>query len=165
MFRKAHLKSFRKVKTYDIEWYSGSELIDLTWHIGKDHTYLLTYGVPENFSWQTIMTQPITIDKKLYRGFHPRFVDAISINSPIGVYGSDGKSKTGTWYWTNGGWISFTPPSKNGKLLEKVKQLSVEQLLKIVVCPNYRNENERIYDTYCAFVYPTTIENAKMVDY
>lgn len=29
---------------------------------------------------------------------------------------------------------------KNGKLLEKVKQLSVEQLLKIVVCPNYRNE-------------------------
>lgn len=25
---------------------------------------------------------------------------------------------------------------KNGKLLEKVKQLSVEQLLKIVVCPN-----------------------------
>lgn len=50
---------------------------------------------------------------------------------------------------------------KNGKLLEKVKQLSVEQLLKIVVCPNYRNENERIYDTYCAFVYPTTIENAK----
>ena len=41
---------------------------------------------------------------------------------------------------------------KNEKLLEKVKQLSVEQLLKIVVCPNYRNENERIYDTYCAFV-------------
>lgn len=29
---------------------------------------------------------------------------------------------------------------KNGKLLEKVKQLSVEQLLKIVVCPNYLNE-------------------------
>ena len=112
--------TYIKVKTYDIEWYSGSELIDLTWHIGKDHTYLLTYGVPENFSWQTIMTQPITIDKKLYRGFHPRFVDAISINSPIGVYGSDGKSKTGTWYWTNGGWISFTPPSKNGKLLDVI---------------------------------------------
>ena len=54
---------------------------------------------------------------------------------------------------------------KNEKLLEKVKQLSVEQLLKIVVCPNYRNENERIYDTYCAFVHPTTIENAKKVDY
>lgn len=59
--------------------------------------------------------------------------------------------------------MKYQIPEDN-QLLEKVSKLSVEQLLKIVTCPNYRSENDNIYDTYCAFVHPTSFENAKAIN-
>lgn len=112
--------TYIKVKTYDIEWYSGSSLIDLTWHKGKRHTYLLSYGIPENFSPATKMTKPITIGEVSFRGYHPRYVDSISINKPISVKATDG-SDAGTWYWIDqNSWVYFVPPTKNGKYLDVI---------------------------------------------
>ena len=103
--------TYIKVKTYDIEWYDENELIDFTWHVGKQHTYLLTYGLPENFSYETVMTGMFTFNNASTRWYHPRYVDSIAINSPIMI--TSGNSQIGTWF-PSSGWQVFKAPSKNG---------------------------------------------------
>ena len=133
--------TYIKVKTYDIEWYVDmvrngetvvdennnpvQELIDLTWKIGKKHTYLLTYGLPENFSCETkmvgkkdIVTQNNdgTQSTTYYRVYHPRFVDVISIANPMTIQ-IGGATE---WTWYRSAWKYFVPPTKNGKYLDVI---------------------------------------------
>ena len=113
--------TYIKVKTYDIEWYDNNELIDLTWHNGKQHTYLLTYGLPENFSYDTIMYKLIQIGTTYYRGYHARFVDAVSIVKPITIQSElEQGGEISPWYGPDGIWISFIPPTKNGKYVDVI---------------------------------------------
>ncbi len=54
--------------------------------------------------------------------------------------------------------------TENMLLRKKIRQLSNEELLKIVVCPNYTENNiNEIADTYCLFIHPTTLDKARKI--
>ena len=147
--------TYIKVDTYDIEWYdtNTNELIDLTWYEGKQHTYLLTYGLPENFSVNTIMYSVLTIDGAKYRGYHGRFVDAISINQPVTIKSSlEQGSEISPWYGKTE-WVKFEPPKKNEKyvdvifkntfMLDPAKQAYQGLSAKL----NSKNKGDKMYDS------------------
>lgn len=96
------------VDNYDIEWYDGDKLIDLTWHLNCAQTYLLTYGIPDNFSTSTEMWGILQDGNTSYRSFNSHFVDAVSINDCIKV------NNKGTWY--NNAWQMFKAPQKPDKV-------------------------------------------------
>lgn len=53
---------------------------------------------------------------------------------------------------------------ENQELKSKVKKMTNEELLKVVVCPNYNERNiAEIIDTYCLFIHPTTLDKAKKI--
>lgn len=41
----------------------------------------------------------------------------------------------------------------------KVNSMSIDELLDTISCPNYRISDKIFYNTYCAFVYPTSKED------
>lgn len=54
--------------------------------------------------------------------------------------------------------------TENQYLKDKVKKLTNVELLKIVTCPNYNENNyNEMDDTYCLFIHPTTLEKAKLI--
>ena len=147
--------TYIKVDTYDIEWYdtNTNELIDLTWYTGKQHTYLLTYGLPENFSVNTIMYSILTIDGVKYRGYHGRFVDAISINQPVTIKSSlEQGSEISPWYGKDE-WVRFEPPTKNGKYVDVIFKNTFmldpakQAYQGLSASLNSKNKGDKMYDS------------------
>ena len=117
---------------YDEAQKRNIELIDLTWKIGKKHTYLLTYGLPENFSCETkmvgkkdIITQNTdgTQSTTYYRVYHPRFVDVISIANPMTIQ-IGGATE---WTWYRSAWKYFVPTSIKSRSVS----VSVPKILSV----------------------------------
>ena len=147
--------TYIKVDTYDIEWYdtNTNELIDLTWYTGKQHTYLLTYGLPENFSVNTIMYSILTIGGVKYRGYHGRFVDAISINQPVTIKSSlEQGSEISPWYGKDE-WVRFEPPTKNGKYVDVIFKNTFmldpakQAYQGLSASLNSKNKGDKMYDS------------------
>ena len=75
--------TFIDVNSFDMEWYSNGKLLDLT--LSQNNTFMLTYGVPENFSISTPMTSvdSTPADTKFSWRYNPRYIDSVSIGAHV----------------------------------------------------------------------------------
>ena len=95
----------------------------------------------------------LTIDGVKYRGYHGRFVDAISINQPVTIKSSlEQGSEISPWYGKDE-WVRFEPPTKNGKYVDVIFKNTFmldpakQAYQGLSASLNSKNKGDKMYDS------------------
>lgn len=138
--------TFIKVDTFDKEWYFNGSLLDLS--LNQNNTFLLTYGIPDNFSFGSKMTSVDTSSgapANFTWLYHPRYIDSVSIGEHV--------TQNTVRCWTNNDMKAFVKGAiggspidclyKNTFLLDPAKQ--AYQSLTGADSSRKRNANDQDY--------------------
>lgn len=138
---------FVNVDSFDKEWYNGGSLLDLT--LSQNNSFLLTYGIPDGFSFTKTMVISEGSDGRPTNFpwlYHPRYIDSVTIGEHITTKGSAAPT------WTATAMKKFTKGAasnpidciyKNTFMLDPAKQ--AYQSLSGADSSRKRNENVQDY--------------------